>query len=273
MTPAPMSQLVAIEAHRAVARRSTRVLVGLALLAITITGVAAFVLTADFRSKASPDTSLARLTDLWRNGGDSVLGITILFLSLGALIGGATVGGADWRTGGMTTLCTWEPRRARLLVARLVAAASCAALIALALQAVFVAALLPTILAHGTTKGATWSWAADVASGLARSSLLIGLAAALGTAIATIGRNTTAALGAAFAYLAVVEGIVRGNWPMRARWLIGENATIFFSGNQLDTAPFRRSPLLAGITLTAYAVVIAVVAVEVFRRRDIGAAT
>src|SRR3954470_11492903 len=220
MKPASQTQLIAIEIRRALYRRSTRVLIGLALLAIVVTGVIAFAKTGDFRAQASPDRSIARLIDLWHNDGDSVLAVTILFLAMGALIGGATVGGADWRTGGMSTLCTWEARRGRLLVARLVAVSVCAAVIALLLQALFVAALLPTYLAHGTTAGATWSWAGDLAAALARASLLIALAAAVGAAVATIGRNTTVALGAAFAYLAVVEGIVRGVWPWRARWLI-----------------------------------------------------
>src|SRR5205823_7441747 len=59
---------------------------------------------------------------------------------------------------------------------------------------------------------------------LLRGAALVGMAAAVGAAIASLGRNTSAALGAAFGYLVVLEGILRGWKPWTQRWLLGNNA-------------------------------------------------
>jgi hypothetical protein len=264
--------LVVVEARRALARRGVQALVVVALLGIAIAAVVGYVTSAGFEaSTASSDPHVARLADYWGRGGETVMTVTVVFLAIGALLGGATVAAADWRAGTMTTLCTWEVRRGRLLAARFLAAGSLAVLIAWALQVVFMAAMLPTILGRGTTAGVDGDWLAGLAYAAGREALVIALAAVLGAAIASIGRNTTAALAAAFVYLAIVEGIVRGVWPERARWLIGENATVLLSGAPLDDAPFVREPVLAAITLAVYVVILSGVAVELFRRRDIAA--
>ena len=44
--------------------------------------------------------------------------MTAIFLVVGALFAGASVAGAEWRAGSMTTLLTWEPRRVRVIVGR-----------------------------------------------------------------------------------------------------------------------------------------------------------
>ena len=318
-----MITLLTVEARRYLARRLTRVLVGVAVLGATVAGVVVFVNAEEHTPELAAERRAARakecvasftqgpegggprivgpagarrptpaevqelcrratgqgdedeslhLTELWlEEGGDSIWAVTSIFLGIGALIGAASMVGAEWKANTFTTLLTWEPRRVRVAVAKLLAAAVLAFAIAVALQLLLAAALLPTILVRGSTEGADAAWAGHAAGGLVRSGALAALAAVLGGAVAMIGRSTSAALGAAFAYLAVVEAILRAWKPMLARWLLGENATIFLTGRRLDNAVFDRPVALASVTLVGYALALAALAVVTFRNRDIAA--
>ena len=216
------------------------------------------------------DNSL-HLTDLWSADGrdDSVWGVTSVFLGIGALIGAASMIGAEWKAGTVTTLLTWEPRRVRVVVAKLSAVALLAAAATVVLQLALAGALSPTMALKGTTSGADGEWLGAAAGGLARSAALTALAAVIGGGVAMIGRNTAAAMGAAFAYLAVGESILRAWKPQQSRWLLGENATIFLTGRRLDGAPFERPVALATVTLVAYTLAIATAAALSLRSRDV----
>ncbi len=260
--------LVAIEARRALSRRAVWVLIGIALIGIVLTGVIGFVASDDFDPTRS-DPDIARLNDLWMpGGGDGALTATLFFLAIGAVLGGATVTGAEWQHGTIVTTCTWEARRRHLLLARLFSAALLAAVIALALQVLFCLALVPTYLLRGSTEVDSGFWPSLVGA-IVRIAAVTGLATTLGATLASIGRRTTVALGFAFAYIAVVEAIVRGNWPHAARWLIGENTGIVITNADLEGAAFTRGTGLAAVTLVGYIGVLVLVALELFRRRDL----
>ena len=218
------------------------------------------------------DTSL-HLTDLWSADGeeDSVWAVTSVFLVIGALIGAASMVGAEWKAGTVGTMLTWEPRRVRLAVAKLAAVGLLAVVVAVLLQLVLAAALFPTMALKGTTSGADGEWLRAAAGGLGRSGVLAGLAAVVGAGIAMVGRNTAAALGAGFAYLVVGENILRAWKPQQARWLLGENATIFLTGRRLRGVPYERPVALATVTLVGYALAIAAAAALSLRNRDVAA--
>ena len=103
---------------------------------------------------------------------------------------------------------------------------------------------------------------------MARSSALAALAAVLGFSLATIGRNTAAALGVGFAYLAVVESLVRGFKPLWADWLVGDNVALFIVG-PADVTHLTHSQAAAGLLLLGYGAIVAVLALAVFRRREV----
>jgi ABC-2 type transport system permease protein len=260
-----MITLITIELRRALSRRLVHALIGLALGLTAIAGVITFIQTG----KPTADAPIA-LVELWPTSGeDAILGVTAFFLAVGALFAGASVAGAEWRTGSMATLLTWEPRRVRVIVARLTAVLLAASVIGLVLQVVFTLALLPALLAHGSTAGADAAWLRGLVAGVARGAALTGLAAALGASIAMIGRNTAVALGAAFVYLNVLEGVLRAWKPWLGRGLISENAVIFLTDGRGADLPFTRSTMTASFTIVAYVVAVAVVATVLFRRRDI----
>jgi hypothetical protein len=104
---------------------------------------------------------------------------------------------------------------------------------------------------------------------VARASLLTAAAATLAVALATLGRNTSFAVITVFAWMAVVETLVRALEPSLRPWLWGENLAVGYTWTQLDDAGFTRSPALALTTMLAYIAAIAVSGAVIFQRRDI----
>ncbi len=292
-----MNALLRAELRRALSRRLVRVLIALALVAIAFAGVVVFSHTEKFDARARErarnqlevdirscvtegasaqcrqDITLAHydksvyLTDLWPADDDRepILGIAILFLGFGGLLAAASVVGAEFRSGMLGTLLTWEPRRVRVAVARATSAALAAGTIALVLQVVFVLALLPSMLLHGGTAGADADWLRGLLAAMVRGAAFTGLAAVVGASLALLGRNTAVALGVTFVYLNFVESAVRAWRPGLGRWLIVDNAAVFLMGPRTDVVA---SPFPA-VMLVVYALGLLAVATAVFRRRDI----
>src|SRR5437899_4458698 len=200
-------RLLLTEARRALHRRIVWGLLGLALLGIVLTAVLTFTDSAHLdlaALRAQGGHHPAVMADWWLAGtADGLLAVTALFLTIGGLIGGAAVAGGEWRAGTVATVLTWEPRRIRLHAARLGACAGLAWLLAFGLQALFLASLLPAVLAHGSTSGTGGPWAIGVLAAMTRIAVLPAVAAVIGAALATLGRATAGALVVAGAGLAV----------------------------------------------------------------------
>jgi hypothetical protein len=143
-----------------------------------------------------------------------------------------------------------------------------AALISLVLQVVFLASLLPAVVLHGSAAGVDGGWWVSLLAAMLRTSLMTAIAATVGVALATLGRNTAFALILVFGWLAVFEGVVRGNKPEWGRFLWGDNMTIFVPWSDREAA-IHRGPLTALVTIALYTAVFVIGAALVFRRRDI----
>lgn len=268
-------RLFVVEVRRAMHRRLTWVLVGIALAGIAVFGVAAFVSSAGLDVAAIEsrhETHPAVLRHWWVAGtGDGILTVAAAFLLMGGLVGGASVVGAEWRAGTVTTMLTWEPRRLRLHLSRVGACAACAAIVSFALQAVFLSGFLPAVLAHGTTAGTDGGWFVGLVAAMARISLLTAVATTVGASIAFAGRNTTAALATAFAWMAIGENIVRTNLPDVQPYLLGENTSLILTWGPLEEVAFARGPMLAVATLLAYATGLLALSALRFRHSDVAA--
>lgn len=264
--------LVVVEMRRALHRRVTRVLVLLALVGICVLGVVAFT---DSSGKTVAElhragTHPAVMADWWvANAGDGILMIGAIPLVVGALLGGAIFAGAEWRANTVTTALTWEPRRLRLHAARTACAFVLAVVIACVLQALFLAATLPAVLLHGTTAGTDGQWWLSLIGAVARIGLVAGGTAVLGVSLATLGRNSTFALGAVFSWMAFGEGLVRSLKPSLAHLLVGENLAITITWAPLSGGEVSRPGLVAATTLLAYLGVVVVGATSWFVRRDV----
>ncbi len=129
-----MKRLLLTEMRRAMRRRLVWVLMALATGLSIIGGVVAFLDSADGLSPAQlrgDELHPASMTSWWMPGsGDGWIAACAFFLAVGGMIGGASVAGAEWRAGTVATVLTFEPRRTRLLTARIGAAAILAAVIA-----------------------------------------------------------------------------------------------------------------------------------------------
>lgn len=270
------TKLFTVEVRRALHRRLTWVLVALALVGVVVAGVTAFASSSGLdlaRAATEGEETPAVMRHWWVPGsGEGVLLIAAFFLAMGGLVGGASVVGAEWRAGTVTTLLTWEPRRVRIHVARLTACAVLAVGISFLLQALFLASFVPAVVAHGTTAGTDGAWFASLVAAMGRVSLLTGLATVVGASLATLGGNTTAALVAGWGWIAVGENLVRNLLPDVRPLLISENTAVLLTWGQLEGGGFSRSPTVALATLATYGAVLAVIAATRFHRQDIAGA-
>ena len=191
------------------------------------------------------------------------------FAAIIAWLLGSSLIGAEWRTGSMATLLTWEPRRIRVTMAKAFAAVVAAFLIVMLLQGLLVGALYPAARFRGSTAGATHEfWRSLSYLGLRSGGLAAG-AALIAFAVASLGRSTAAALGAGFGYLALVEGALLGALvPSSRPWLIVRNAVVFITDRRAFDVP-GRSPEQAGLLLLGYALGFLLIAALVNQQRDV----
>jgi hypothetical protein len=182
---------------------------------------------------------------------------------------GASLVGAEFASRGMTTLLTWETRRARVFAAKTVAAVGAIAVFAFLALGLVAAAMWPALALHGAPlqpdDPSLWSLGGIVARGVA----LTAITSAMGLAIATIGRNTTVALGAGFAYIIVLENILGSSVERWRRWLLLGNVIVLVAGEDGASDVTGRTVLGAAIFLSAVAVTLLVAAGTSFRARDL----
>lgn len=203
-----------------------------------------------------------------RMGEEGLLGTAPLLMIIGMLIGASFIG-AEWQAGTMTTLLTWEPRRLRVIASKMLAAVTGAISIVFLLQAFLLLVLLPVAIARGTTEGVDADWIVQAAATAGRISLGAGICTLLGFSIATIGRNTAAALGAGFAYFAIIESLLRGFKPQWQPWFVADNLIALVVDDPLQTQEIGHTALEGGLLVAAYAALLFVIAALFFRQRDV----
>lgn len=214
----------------------------------------------DFAFQApDPRFHLESLDDIFK--GTSGVLIIMAWLLAASFIG------AEWHTRAMTTLLTWESRRARVLAAKAIAAVASCFLLAVILQLALGLALAPSGVLRGTTEGFDAVATAGVAM---RAAAVTAIGALIGFALGAIGRHTAAALGIGFAYLVIIENIIAGVKPGWRSWILIGNIIAFISGDPFTAGVVGRSITGAGILLSIYAGGAFLVALALFRRRDVG---
>ena len=182
---------------------------------------------------------------------------------------GASLVGAEFASRSMTTLLTWEPRRVRVFLAKAVATLLATALFAVVALLVFIVAMLPTLALHGGPLRPNDPSVTTLAGIVLRGTALAAISAGLGFSIATIGRNTAAALGAGFAYIIVFENIIGSYKESSRRWLLLGNVIVFVAGRDDGGDVPGRTVTGAGLLLVLVAVTFLAAAFGSFRARDI----
>jgi ABC-type transport system involved in multi-copper enzyme maturation permease subunit len=217
---------------------------------------------------------------------DALLGISFILLVVAMLVGASSMG-AEMSAGSVATLLAWEPRRIRVLLCRVAAVAVAVVVMTLVLCLALSLMFFVVSTLRGSTSTNT-SWLHNVLVQVGRDTLMAVAISAIGVAVATVGRNTAAALGVLVGYLAIVENLLRGIRPSTTPWLLGSSVGTYISGKPMQvylrsgsmiTAPdgstYYQNTVLtvtvahALVVVIAYTVILTVIAAVMFKRRDI----
>ncbi|MBQ1042727.1 ABC transporter permease subunit [Micromonospora sp. C32] len=126
-------------------------------------------------------------------------------VALFAFIVGASFVGAEWNTGGMMNLLLWRPKRLAVLSTKLAALLTTVFGLTVVLGALWTAAFWLIGTQRGTTEKMTsGAWQSIGLDGLRALGLVL-VVAAVAFALASLGRHTAMALGAAVGIFAVSE--------------------------------------------------------------------
>ena len=218
---------------------------------------------------------------------DYALAVGVATAMLGFLLA-ATFIGAEWSSKNLVAWLFWEPRRLRVMAAKLVALLTSLLLLAALAQAVWYGAAKALLHYRGlpvSTMGPLaahfWSHVVNVQI---RAALLVLVTALIGFSLASLIRNSAAALGVAFVYFAVIENVIRAlnpDWQPYlfttnvAAWVASNGITVYGKEvyNQREGFVTAReihiSNLHGGVTLLLFATIATAAALTVFARRDI----
>ncbi|GAB1643393.1 ABC transporter permease subunit [Krasilnikovia sp. MM14-A1259] len=129
--------------------------------------------------------------------------VTVLaaILAVGAFVVGASFVGAEWTSGGMMNLLLWRPQRIRVLGTKLAALLAGTAALAVVASLVWTMVFQLIAVLRGSTAGMTAGSWLSLALLEVRALVLVLVAAALGFALASLGRHTAMAMG-------VVVGVI-----------------------------------------------------------------
>jgi ABC-2 type transport system permease protein len=208
-----------------------------------------------------------------------------MFWALIATMVGATFVGAEWAQKTMVALLFWEPRRLRVVGAKLLALSLGVAAVGVAAQALTLGLGLLTTRLRGSFEGtdqvAGGFWGPLLASS-GRGVLLAVLTAAIGFAVVNLVRHTAAVLGLAFAYFAILEPLVVGLRPKWSPYLLGPNVVGFVNRGGFDVPlptqdgwagmqepTLNISNVEGGLYLLAVTLALVVVSAYLFKRRDL----
>ena len=209
-----------------------------------------------------------------------VPGVSLALVMLSGLFGAAFVG-AEYRAGTVETQLLWEPRRKRVLGAKLAAVGASTFVIHAALLALLVAVALPAAWWRGTTAGAGDAFWLGLGATIVRGGVISAVVAVIAAAVTAAARYTTAAVAVLLGYaiigpIQVRAALLRGFRP----WDLIENAFAFANGGTATRYEFANQhgvwvevadhgPALALVYVAVYTAFIVWVAATVFSRRDV----
>jgi hypothetical protein len=216
-------------------------------------------------------------------GGAIAAGVLAAML---AFLLAATFVGAEWSSRSIVALLFWEPRRTRVMGAKLLVAAAASVVVGVLAQLAWLATagLLQALAGDGAAlPGDFWP---ELAATAGRGVLLTLLAGLLGLGLTNLVRNTGAALGIGFVYFAVLETAVNVLRPGWQPWLLTNNAvalvlpgglelfreveTVDAAGRPvLESTAYVLGSVQAGVYLGVVTAVVAAAGVVLFARRDV----
>jgi ABC-2 type transport system permease protein len=218
---------------------------------------------------------------------DDALAVGAATAMIGFLLA-ATFIGAEWSSKNLVAWLFWEPRRLRVMAAKLLALLTSVSILAVLAQVVWFGVAKMLVHYRGlpvSTMGplAAHFWS-HVVNAQARGASLVLVTALVGFSLASLMRNSAAALGVAFVYFAVVESVVRALNPDLQPYLFTTNVGAWIANNGLTVfgkAVFNQqrgyvmpreihvSNVHGAVVLLLFAGIATVAAVTAFARHDI----
>ena len=186
---------------------------------------------------------------------------------------GTTYAGAEWSQRTIVALLFWEPRRWRVMQAKILVVAITAAVLTVVTQIVWLATALFLAAAKGTTARPSGFWS-DL---LIRQGLVLiftVLVAWLGFGIANLVRVSAASLGVGFVYFVIVEMVVAAYWHWAQQFLLLVNSAALLTRGGVDLGdnpddPGRHiSTLHGGILWAIVSLGVLAIGSVLFSRRD-----
>ena len=241
--------------------RTTRLWLVLLVSSVAVVGLIVFAVLASNPGRGT-DPQDRGLHDL-----NTVADVRTL-LSIGgiaatlALVLGATMSTSEYRYGTVGITYLAAPRRARVVTAKMLAAAPVGALFGL------LGASVPVLvaLAWFATKGRSVPLDGTIPLEILQIGLQALFAAVMGVAVGAVLRNQVAAIVGLLVWVLVVESIVSSLIPVTAKWLPFSGAAGAFSSQASDRLFARPA---AGLLMAAYVVLGWAAAVWFERRRDV----
>ena len=167
--------------------------------------------------------------------GGRVEDVAAALAGVGFLIGASAIG-AEWTAGTFAGLLTFEPRRLRVLAAKVAAVVSVmvsAAALALGFE---VGSCVVIAATRGTLEHTTGHLLLGLLWRCLRSLGLVAELAAGGAALAGLACSTAGALGAGIAYLVLDVVILRHVFPRLVPWVLSQDALAEVRGHASSTA-------------------------------------
>ncbi len=212
-----------------------------------------------------------------RFGLDGILpGVSVFLLIVAVVLGGSFIG-AEYRSGTVENLLLWEPRRMKVLATKAAAGFVSAAGVSSILAAWLTGLLLVLAQLRGTFDGVDATFWTDWVLVVVRAGVMAGCFFVLAMAIATLSRNTTAAVAALLGWFVisniVIEVFAR---PVR-QYELFTNAAAFVGGGDVARyvgssgfdLVFSHGPGVAAAIVAVWFLVPSVAAAAVFKGRDV----
>jgi hypothetical protein len=203
----------------------------------------------------------------------AVIAVSSALMTL-AIVFGASFVGAEYRAGTIENLLLWEPRRGRVMGAKLVAVGVNSALVHAGLLGAMMLFLLPAARYSGSFAGVDAEFWAGVGNAVLRGSLGAALVAASAGAAGLMLRNTAGVVGTFMGYGLFGSLLIRLLLPALLPFEIANNSASFVAGSDVarevqGVAILQHGPWGAALATSVYAAVLIAGAWLVFARRDV----
>jgi ABC-2 type transport system permease protein len=178
------------------------------------------------------------------------------------LILGILMSAGEFRHGTVTSTFLVSPDRARVVRAKLAAAALVGAAIGVASSAVALAVALPWLSSRGVSLSGHWGDAAVTVAGAIAATAISGL---VGVGLGALVPNQTLAITVALVWSQIVEGLLVVSAPGIGRWLPGGTAAALGGADHGGLLPVWAAALL----FTAYGLAFSSLGTRFVLRRDV----